>query len=47
MSVRRLFSEMDSYELSQWRAFLEADADFKREQQERAEEDARILNGLG
>lgn len=42
-----MLGEMDSYELSAWRVFLESDAAFRREQQAKAEEDARIENGLG
>ena len=47
MSVRRLLTEMDSYELTAWQKFLAADAKFREEQQRRAEEDARIEAGRG
>lgn len=46
MTVRRLLTEMDSYELSCWQAFLAADADYRSEQHRRAQEDARIEAGL-
>ena len=45
MTVRQLLTEMDSYELSAWRAFLVKDAEFKEEQRRKAEEDARIEHG--
>lgn len=46
MTVKRLLTEMDSYELSCWQAFLAADADYRSERQRRAEEDARIEAGV-
>lgn len=40
MSVKRLLTEMDSYELSAWQAFLKVDADVRKDFYERAKKDA-------
>jgi hypothetical protein len=45
MPVRRLLTEMDSYELSAWRAFLPVRQEWEAEQQRRAQEEARIEAG--
>jgi hypothetical protein len=45
MPVRRLLTEMDSYELSAWREFLPRLQEFEAEQQRRAQEEARIQTG--
>ncbi len=43
MTVRRLLSEADSLELSQWRVFLDLDATLQDERARRAREDARVM----
>ena len=45
MSVKRLLTEMDSYELSAWQAFLVTDARHQTERRRIAEEDARLERG--
>ena len=42
MSVKRLLTEMDSYEMSAWQAFLMADAQERTVRQKVATEDAKF-----
>ena len=41
MSVKRLLTEMDSYEISAWQAFLMADAQASADRNARAKQDAQ------
>jgi hypothetical protein len=45
MSVTRLLSEMDSYELSQWQTYLTTAEAERQAQQTRAEQDAKLTRG--
>lgn len=45
MSVSRLLSEMDSYELTAWQAYFEVAADEQDKRQRQAQEDAKIERG--
>lgn len=47
MTVGRLLSEVSSYELSEWQAFLTIDREVRKELERRAREDAGFEAGLG